>query len=100
MAKKKPTAADDVQEYLPGLAPKKIATVHRAALDMLDCVRETKKAKASEDAAREEVRAAMEKAGIDEYEYGGLVVKIDLKRTPKVKQAKKQTEDGESEPEE
>ncbi len=94
MAKTK--AAENVQEYLPGAAPKKIPGVHSAALKMLDAVAATKAVKAEEDAAREKVREQMEKAGIDSYEYGGLTVKIDLKRTPKVKLAGKR-EEGEDE---
>lgn len=90
-------AAENVQEYLPGTAPKKIPGVHAAALKMLDAVAETKTAKAAEDAAREKVREQMEKAGIDTYEYGGLTVKIDLKRTPKVKMAGKRDEDSDVE---
>ncbi len=97
MAKQKPSAAENVQEYLPGTAPKKIATVHKAALFMLDAISNTKEMKAEEDSAREKVRSAMEKEGIDTYEYGGLSVKIDLKRTPKVKLAGKREEEGEEE---
>lgn len=93
MAKKRPSAADNVQEYLPGTAPKKIASVHKAALLMLDAVGNTKEMKAEEDAAREKVRSAMEKEGIDTYEYGGLTVRIDLKRTPKVKLAGNRLDD-------
>ncbi len=95
MAKSK--AAANVQEYLPGTAPKKIPGVHSAALKMPDAVGATKAVKAEEDAAREKVREQMEKAGIDSYEYGGLSVKIDLKRTPKVKLAGKRDEDSEDE---
>lgn len=90
---KKSSAAENVQEYLPGTAPKKIPAVHKAAIKMADAVAETKTYKAKEDEAREEVREAMEKAGIEEYEYGGLTVRIDLKRTPKVKIAKRNAED-------
>lgn len=91
-------AAENVQEYLPGTAPKKIPGVHKAALKMLDAVAATKVIKAEEDAAREKVREQMEKEGITEYEYGGLTVKIDMKRTPKVKLAGNR-EEGESEEE-
>ena len=85
-------AAETVQEYLPGTAPKKIPGVHKAALAMLDAVASTKAVKAEEDAAREKVREQMEKEGITEYEYGGLSVKIDMKRTPKVKMAGKRND--------
>lgn len=87
------TAEENVQEYLPGTAPKKIPGVHKAALKMLDAVAATKAIKAEEDAAREKVREQMEKEGITEYEYGGLSVRIDMKRTPKVKMAGKRDEE-------
>jgi hypothetical protein len=91
MAKKRP-AAELEQKFIPGTEPKKIPGVHKAALAMLDAIGATKAIKADEDSAREKVREQMEKAGIDTYEYGGLTVKIDLKRTPKVKFAGERTE--------
>ncbi len=97
MAKRKGSAADDIQNHIPDTGPVKIESVHNAAIAMLDSVRKTKKATAFEKSAREDVRAAMEAEGIDEYEYGGLVVRIDHKRTPKVTQAKKQKADAEEE---
>lgn len=93
MAKAK-TAADSVQNHIPG-THEKVPAVHDAALAMLDAIRKSKKAKKAEDSTREDVRAAMEEYGQEEYEYGGLYVKVDHKRTPKVKMAKKQTGEGE-----
>ena len=90
MAKRKDSAADDVQQHIPNTGPEKIESVHNAAIAMLDACRKSKKAKAHENAAREDVRAAMEEEGIDVYDYGGLMVKIEDKKTPKVTQTKKQ----------
>jgi hypothetical protein len=92
MAKRKGSAADDVQQHIPG-THEKIPAVHDAALSMLDACRKTKLAKSRENACREEVRSVMEEEGIDEYEYGVLYVKIEDKKTPKVKMAKKQKAD-------
>ena len=53
----------------------------------------SQKSRQTADDRREEIiRAAMEEYGQDEYEYGGLYVKVDHKRTPKVKMAKQQAE--------
>jgi hypothetical protein len=90
MAKRK-SPADDVQNHMPG-THEKVPAIHDAAVAMLAATRKSKRAKKAEEATREDVRAAMEEYGQDEYEYGGLHVKIDTKRQPKVKMAGKQPE--------
>lgn len=98
MAKGRLTAEEKLQPPLPGAeGMRKIPAVHKAGLAMLDACAETKAQKAREDAAREEVRAQMEKAGITDYEYAGLEIHIDLKRTPKVKLAKRTPDEDETE---
>ena len=73
------------QTYLPGTEPKKIPSVHKAAMRYADKRDERIAANSEEAAAHNTLLEKMMEEGIDSYEYGTLKVSIDNKRKVKVK---------------
>lgn len=73
------------QEFIPGLAPKKVPKVHAAALRYADERDKRMAANKEEKEAQQFLLDKMQEAGLEIYEYGDVKVYLDSTRKAKVK---------------
>jgi hypothetical protein len=90
---KTPSVEKSLQGHLPGTAPEKNVRVHKAAVTYYDLMLVRKAAGEEEVAAKETLLTVMAEENVESYEFNGLHVRIDLKKTPKVKIDAKEKDD-------
>jgi hypothetical protein len=72
------------QEWLDGMAPKRIQDVHDAASLVLDLKAKEKRTKSKREDAEADLMVAMAKHELDHYAFGGIIVNVEHKEKVKV----------------
>lgn len=65
-----------VQQHIDGTGPEKLPKIINAAQDYAECRAECKEATLRKNSAEEKLISAMEAAGLREYFYGEITVKL------------------------